>query len=161
MKKMFVAALLGIFALIVSSTAFCEEKATTEEVVAKVKEAVKLIAEKGDAAYPIIRDPKGAFVWKDTYVFVQDMEGAMLVHINPKLEGKNMMNAKDASGKLFQTEMINGLKASPAGNWTEYMWVKPGETTASKKVSFTMVVPKTNLFVGAGVWDVGLADIKK
>ena len=161
MKKMFVAALLGIFALILTSNAFCADKATPEEVMAKTKEAVKLISEKGEAAYPIIRDPKGPFVWKDSYVFVQDLEGNMLVHINPKLEGKNLMSAKDASGKLFQTEMVNGVKASPNGSWIEYMWVKPGEKDASKKVSFCMLVPNTKIYAGAGVWDVSLADIKK
>jgi hypothetical protein len=161
MKKTFVAVLLGIFALVLSSGAFAAEKATPEEVIAKVKEAVKLIEEKGDAAYPIIRDPKGPFVWKDTYVFIGDLDGNLLVHINPKLEGKNMMGAKNASGKLFHAAMVNGVKASPNGYWEEYQWVKPGEKTPSQKVSFHMVVPNTKILAGAGVWDVGLEDIKK
>lgn len=161
MKKTFVAALLGIFALILSSNAFAAEKATPEEVMAKVKEAVKLISEKGEAAYPIIRDPKGPFVWKDSYIFVGDLDGRMLVHINPKLEGKNLIGAKDASGKLFQAEMINGVKASPTGNWIEYQWVKPEEKTASQKVSYTIAVPNTTVYAGAGVWDVSLEEVKK
>ena len=161
MKKTFVAVLLGIFALVLSSGAFAAEKATPEEVVAKVKEAVKLIAEKGEAAYPLIRDPKGAFVWKDSYVFAQNLDGTMVIHINPKLEGKNMLGTKDASGKLFSNEMINGVKASPDGFWIEYMWAKPGEKEASKKAGFCMLVPKTEIFVGSGVWDMGLDDIKK
>jgi methyl-accepting chemotaxis protein len=89
------------------------------------------------------------------------MEGTMLVHINPKLEGKNLMGAKDASGKLFQAEITNGVKTSPAGNWVEYQWVKPGETNPSKKVSYTEAVPNTKVYAGAGVWDVTLEEIKK
>ncbi|MDA8133582.1 MAG: cache domain-containing protein [Desulfobacteraceae bacterium] len=161
MKKTFVAALLGIFALVLSSGAFAEEKATPQEVVAKVKEAAKLISEKGEAAYPLIRDPKGSFVWKDNYIFAQNLDGTMIVHINPKLEGKNMLGVKDADGKLFSNEMINGVKASPDGFWIEYKWAKPGEKDASKKVAFCVLAPKTEIFVGAGVWDMGLDDIKK
>jgi hypothetical protein len=161
MRKALLLVLSGIVALVLSSNAFGVEKATPEEVIAKVKEAVKLIGEKGDAAYPIIRDKNGPFVWKDTYVFVGDMEGNMLVHINSKLEGRNMMGAKDASGKLFHAELINGLKKSPDGYWLEYQWVKPGEKTPSPKVSFHMVVPGTNILAGAGVWDVTLDQVKQ
>jgi signal transduction histidine kinase len=83
------------------------------------------------------------------------------VHVNPKLESKNLMEAKDASGKLFQAEMINGVKASPTGNWIEYQWVKPGEKNASQKVSYTIAVPNTTVYAGAGVWDVSLEEVKK
>ena len=161
MKKKFLLALIGIVALVLSSNAYGMDKATPQEVVAKVKEAAQLIAEKGSDAYPIIRDKNGSFVWKDTYVFVGDMEGNMLVHINGKLEGRNMMGAKDATGKLFHAELINGVKNSPDGFWLEYQWVKPGEKTPSSKVSFHILVPGTNIFAGAGVWDVTLDQVKQ
>jgi cytochrome c len=161
MRKASLLVLCGIFTLVLSSNSFGAEKATSEEVVAKVKEAVKLISEKGDAAYPIIRDKSGPFVWKDTYVFVGDMDGNMLVHINGKLEGKNMMGAKDATGKLFHAELINGVKKSPDGFWLEYQWVKPEEKTPSPKVSFHMLAPGTNVFAGAGIWDATLDQVKK
>ena len=161
MKKTLLLALSGIVALVLSSNALAMDKATPQEVVAKVKEAVKLIAEKGGAAYPIIRDKNGPFVWKDTYVFVGDLEGNMLVHINSKLEGRNMMGAKDANGKLFHAELINGVKKSPDGFWLEYQWVKPGEKTPSPKVSYHEIVPGTNIFAGAGVWDVTLDQVKQ
>lgn len=161
MKKIFMVVLLCVLGLILSPNAFAEEKATPQEVVAKVKEAAKLISEKGEAAYPLIRDPKGSFVWKDNYIFAQNLDGTMIVHINPKLEGKNMLGVKDADGRLFSNEMINGVKASPDGFWIEYKWAKPGEKEASQKVTFCVLAPKTEIFVGAGVWDMGLDDIKK
>ncbi len=160
MKKTLLFVLSGIAALALSSNAFSVEKSTPDEVIAKVKEAVKLIEEKGDAAYPIIRDKNGSFVWKDTYVFVGDMEGNMLVHINNKLEGKNMMGAKDATGKLFHAEIVNGVKKSPDGFWMEYQWVKPDEKAPSPKVSYHMLVPGKNVFAGAGVWDVTIDKVK-
>lgn len=160
MKKVMLLA-VGIFALVCSSAAFGEDKATPDEVVAKVKQAVQLIKEKGADAYPIIRDKNGSFVWKDTYVFVGDLEGNMLVHINGKLEGRNMMGAKDATGKLFHAELVNGVKKDPEGFWMEYQWVKPGQTQPSPKVSYHMMVPGTNVFAGAGVWDITLDQVKQ
>lgn len=161
MRKTLLATLVGIGLIIASSSAFSVEKATPEEVIEKVKQAVKLIEEKGEAAYPIIRDKNGPFIWKDTYVFVGDLDGNLLVHINNKLEGKNMMGAKDASGKLFHAELVNGLKKKPDGYWNEYQWVKPGEKDPSQKVSYQLVVPNKAVFAGAGVWDVTLSQVKQ
>ena len=161
MKKAFVLVLFSLVTVFLSSSAFAMDKATPQEVKAKVEEAVKLIQEKGDAAYPIIRDKNGPFVWKDAYVFISKLEGTMLVHINGKLEGRNMMGSKDATGKLFHAGMVDALNASPTGTWYEYQWVKPGEKTPSPKVSYLQIVPGTDIFAGAGVWDVTLEDIKK
>jgi cytochrome c len=161
MRKSLLLVFVAVFGFVFSSAAFGEEKATPAEVVTKVKEALQLIKEKGADAYPIIRDKKGPFVWKDTYVFVGDLEGNLLVHINDKLEGRNMMGAKDATGKLFHAELINGVKKSPDGFWQEYQWVKPGEKQPSAKVSYQMGVPGTNIFTGAGVWDVTLEQVKQ
>lgn len=161
MKKTFILGLFGIFTLIFASGAFGMEKSTPKEVVEKVQQAVKLIQEKGEDAYPMLRDKNGPFIWKDTYIFVGDMEGKLLVHINPKLEGRNMMAAKDATGKLFHAEMINGLKNSPEGYWLEYQWVKPGEKSPSPKVSYHVLVPGTNVFAAAGVWDVTKAEVEQ
>lgn len=159
MRKFLSLLLVSLFALVFSSTAFGEEKATPAEIVTKVKDAVQLIKEKGSDAYPIIRDKNGPFVWKDTYVSVSDMEGNLLVHVNPKLEGRNLLGAKDATGKLFQAEKIGGLKKSPNGFWSEYQWVKPGEKQPSPKLNYQEVVPGTNIFVGAGIWDVTLNQV--
>jgi cytochrome c len=160
-KTLLLAVFAAIGALVSSSNAFSADKATPEEVIAKVQQAVKLIEEKGDAAYPMIRDKNGPFIWKDTYVFVGDLDGNLLVHINSKLEGKNMMGAKDASGKLFHAELINGLKKKPDGYWNEYQWVKPGEKDPSQKVSYQVVVPNKPIFAGAGVWDITLDQVKQ
>jgi cytochrome c len=161
MKKAFILGLFGIVTFILASTAFGMDKATPQEVKAKVEEAVKLIQEKGEDAYPIIRDKNGPFVWKDSYVFISRLEGTMLVHINNKLEGRNMMGSKDATGKLFHAGMVDVLNAKPTGTWYDYQWVKPGEKTPSPKVSYLMQVPGTDVFAGAGVWDVTMEDIKK
>ena len=160
MKKV-TSIVLGIL-LVFSFTGFtgATEKATPEELVAKIKEAVKLLEEKGDAAYDIVRDKSGPYVWKDAYLFVGDLDGKMVVHpMNKALEGRNMMGAKDVTGKLFHAAMVKKVKDSPKGIWVDYHWVKPGQKKASPKVSFAVLVPGTNLFVGGGLYDIKIDDV--
>lgn len=131
-----------------------EEKATKEECVAKCKEAVALIKEVGfEAAKAKLSDPKGPFVWKDSYVFVQDMEQMMVVHpVNPKLVGKSMKGIKDAKGTMFNYEMQELINKSGEG-WVSYVWPKPGATEPSPKTSYVLRVPGENLWVGAGIYE--------
>ncbi len=143
-------AFLFVFGL---GVAGAQEKATKEECVAKVKEAVALIKQVGfDAAKEKINDPKGPFVWKDSYCFVQDMDQNMIAHgVNPKLIGKSMKAIKDANGKMFNYEMAQ-LAASPGDGWVDYVWPKPGEQDPSPKSSYILRVPGENMFVGAGFY---------
>ena len=56
------------------------ESATKDECVAKCKDAAQLVTDKGiDAAIAEINKKDGPFVWKDSYVFMMDLEGKMLV----------------------------------------------------------------------------------
>ena len=79
-----------------------------------------------EAAMPKLQDPKGPFVWKDSYVFVQDLQGKMLAHPNPKLVGKSFNGMKDVNGKMFNSEMTEIAKNAGEG-WVSYMWPKPNE----------------------------------
>ena len=162
MKKIQVFIWFFVIAFCFSGISFAGEKATIAEVAQKVKEAVNLIKEKGDGAYPIIRDKKGPFVWKGCYLFVGDLEGRLLVHpMNNKLEGRNMMGSKDVKGKLFHAALVKGVKESPEGAFEDYWWIKPGEKKASPKVSFLMLVPGKDIFVGGGLYDITIAEAKK
>ena len=69
------------------------ESATKDECVAKCEEAAQLVTDKGiDAAIAEINKKDGPFVWKDSYVFLMDLEGKMLAHpIKPDLIGKNLL----------------------------------------------------------------------
>ncbi|MCB2188131.1 MAG: cache domain-containing protein [Deltaproteobacteria bacterium] len=138
-----------------------EDKATPKECVQKVQEAVKLIQDKGDAAFDTLRDKNGPFVWKDSYVFVMDFDGVMKVHpMNPKLEGRNLNMIKDSSGKMFNAEMVAVAKG-PGQGWVDYLWLKPGASQPSPKVSYIVGIPDKNLLVGAGVWDMTKAEAEK
>lgn len=161
MKKLVSIAMMAVMVLALAVWASAEEKATPKECVQKVQEAVKLIQEKGDAAYAVIRDKNGPLVWKDSYIFVVNFDGFMMAHpMNPKLEGRKVDTIKDSNGKMFNAEMV-ALAKSPGQGWVEYSWLKPGENKPSPKVSYVMGVPGKDLVVGAGVWDVTKAEAEK
>ena len=73
------------------------ELATKDEVVQKCIEVGKIISTKGvDEAIRQVNDTSGSFVWKDTYVYLMDLEATILAHgPQPKFIGKNLMGLKD------------------------------------------------------------------
>ncbi|HYA40363.1 MAG TPA: cache domain-containing protein [Syntrophobacteraceae bacterium] len=140
---------LFAFSLAVS---VAQEKATKQECVAKCREAVALLKQIGlEAAKAKLQDPNGPFVWKDSYVFVQNFDELMVVHPNPKLVGKSMKGNKDISGKMFNAEMLQ-IATTTGEGWVSYMWPKLGDKDPSPKTSFVLRVPGENLFVGAGIY---------
>ncbi|MBI5420181.1 MAG: cache domain-containing protein [Deltaproteobacteria bacterium] len=132
------------------------DSATKEECVAKSKEAAQMILDKGtDEAIKEINNKTGKFVWKDTYVFLMDLEGTMVAHpMSPGLIGKNLLDMKDkgTEGKLLFKEFVEVAKTKGEG-WVDYMWPKPGEQTPSKKISYIYRVPGKDLLVGAGIYE--------
>src|SRR6266852_6458810 len=71
--------LLAVALLIValSSVAVGQDKATAQEVVAKVREAASTLSKTGDVAP--FNQKQGPWVWKDTYIFVEDCDKKVLV----------------------------------------------------------------------------------
>jgi signal transduction histidine kinase len=145
--------------LLIAGNALAEpESATKEEVVVKVHEAAALINTKGvDEAIKIIGDPKGPFVWKDSYVFLMDLNGKMLAHpIQPELtKEKHLLLMTDPTDKALFVHFVNTARLVGHG-WVEYMWPKPGRNTPSKKLTYIYRVPGKDLFVGAGVYVGGM-----
>ncbi len=153
MKKivLFVSVLLFVFTVGISTA---EEGATKDEVVAKCKAAATMVAEKGlEETIKVIMDKNGPFVWKNTYVFIVDMDTKFTIAhpIKPKLMGKNFMHIKDKGGKMFYAEFVNVAKDKGEG-WVEYLWPKPGEKKPSIKQTYVYKVLGKQLFTGAGIY---------
>jgi len=149
-------AVLGIaVSLCLAGSAFAAG-ATKDECVAKTKEAAAMVNAKGlDAAVAEINKKDGMFVWKDTYVFMMDLDGKMLAHpMSPALVGKNLLDMKDKGdpGKFLFKEFIEVAKGKGEG-WVAYMWTNPGDPKPRKKVTYTYRVPGKNLYVGAGIYE--------
>ena len=127
------------------------DKAFIEDVVNR---AAALIAERGRTAFEEIRDRKGAFVFMDTYVFVDSVDGLELVNAaQPTLEGRNLMELTDLRGKtVVKDEIAAALKEGSA--WLECYWFKPGDNMPALKKTFVRNVqsgPATYV-VGSGIY---------
>jgi cytochrome c len=130
------------------------ENATPDEVITKCHEAAKFIRDNGiDAAMKSIGDKNGPFVWKDTYVFLMNMDGKMLAHpMKPALtEKETLVEVKDTAGKPLFLEFIEVANNKGKG-WVDYMWPKPGQDDPALKSSFIYRVPGTQYIVGAGIY---------
>lgn len=126
-------------------------------VVDMVQDAVARIEKNGAAAYPLLRDMKGAFVAKDAYVFVIDRNGVDLVNpAFPNLEGRNLLDVKDTLGKPLIREMLEVSRSKGSG-WVDYMWPKPGESASTQKSTYvgTARVGGESLLVGCGIYLAG------
>ncbi len=155
MKRLAMAALAVSLGLAWTEATWAQS-ATRDECVAKTQEASQLIKEKGlEAAVAEINKKEGKYVWKDSYVFLMDLDGKMLAHpMSPALVGKNVLETKDKGepGKLLFREFVDVAKTKGEG-WVDYMWPKPGAQIASKKVSFIYRVPGKDVLVAAGLYE--------
>lgn len=139
------------------------ESATKEECIAKVKEAAQMINEQGlDAAIAEIKNKEGKFVWKNTYVFVFDLDGTLVARaLRQKSIGKNFLKWQDYGDPPKQPikEMVD-LATNKGEGWVEYTYPKPeemkkppDERIKSKKLSYIYRVPGKDLLVGAGIYE--------
>jgi signal transduction histidine kinase len=153
MRRLAITFLVLTLGLFLAVGAFADS-ATKEECIAKNKEAAQMINDAGlDAAKAEINKKDGKFVWKDTYVFLMDLDGNMLAHpMKPSLIGKNLLETPDKAGKMFFKDFIAVAK-DPGDGWVDYMWPKPGAEAPQKKISHIYRVPGKNLLVGAGIYE--------
>ncbi|HWI57716.1 MAG TPA: cache domain-containing protein, partial [Bacillota bacterium] len=127
------------------------DKSFIEDVVNR---AAALVADRGTNAFAQLRDKTGPFVFLDTYVFVDSLEGTELVNpAQPSLEGKNLITQKDLNGKLLVREYIDAALAKGSA-WVDYEWYKPGNNTPAHKHAYVRKVQSGNntYIVGSGFY---------
>ncbi len=136
-----------------STVAVGQDKATAQEVVAKVREAASTLSKTGDLAP--FNQKQGPWVWKDTYIFVFDCDKKIEVAhpIKPELVGTDIASIKDTKGNRIFPEGWCDAARKPSGVWVEYWWPKPGEKEDSRKLSYSLRAKGTPYVVGAGVYD--------
>jgi signal transduction histidine kinase len=134
-------------------SALAQEKATPEEVYAKVREAAAYLAEKGDAALDEFNNPEGAWVWKDTYIFVYDCdEGICVANPNNRsLPGTKIEDIVDINGKPVGINLCEASK-KPNGWWIDYMWKVVGSDDQKMKISYIYKAAGAKYTVGAGIY---------
>lgn len=157
MKKYIIVA-IGLMICLLATSAWSAGSATKEECVIKSHEAAAIINSQGlEAGIKAIANPKGPFVWKDSYVFLMDLNGKMLAHpFQPELtQQDHVLLLTDPTDKAMFVHFVNLARNSGHG-WVEYMWPKPGKRTPSKKLTYIYRVPNQDLFVGAGLYVGGM-----
>ena len=124
-------------------------------IASLVDKAAGLIQEQGRAAaFAEFRKKGTMWFTGDVYIFADDMAGNVLLNpAFPQHEGKNVIDQKDANGKLLQRAIVELLKEKEAG-WVDYMWPKPGQTKPSLKWSYVRRVNLDGMpgLVGAGFY---------
>ncbi len=147
-----------MFILCFSAFAWADQSASKDECVTKCYEAAALINAKGLAeAVKEIGNAKGPFVWKDSYVFLMNLDGKMLAHpMQPELTQRpHCLLITDPTDKAIFVSFVNTARTLGQG-WVEYMWPRPGRTSPSKKITYVYRVPGKDLFVAAGVYVGGM-----
>ena len=149
--------LFGVVCLF-SFPGFSAEPPQSEEakqIVALVNDAAALIESKGKDAFPEFKKKNSKWYKGKNYVFVNSMNGIALVNPpTPEIEGKNVIDMKDAKGKAFIREFIETAKTKGSG-WVDYWWPEPGKDKPSKKISYIRKAKMPNgemVIVGAGIY---------
>ena len=125
MKSKLMTTLTMALALAATSV-IAAERVTPKEAEAMVRKGVAYIkANPRDKAMADITDPKGAFVDRELYLTVYQMDGTALAHgANAKFVGKNMIELRDGNGKEHIRERLEMAKTKSTF-WQDFTFVNP------------------------------------
>jgi len=86
------------------------------------------------------------------YFWINDLNAVIVMHpIKPELDGKDLSNFKDKTGKRMFFEFSNVAKKQGAG-FVEYIWPKPGLTDEVDKVSYVKKSDTWGWVIGSGIY---------
>jgi hypothetical protein len=142
--------------LMFSPAAFAQQTGTADEAKAMLMKAVAAARADKAKALDMFNKGEGGFLDRDLYVFCADLiTNKQIANGNPNakaLIGTDLREAKDANGKAFGAEIVDGMKKSE-GVVTEvnYVFPKPGsDKTPVPKVS--LVTRLGDLGCGVGYY---------
>lgn len=102
-----------------------DKRASRAEAQAMVKKAVEYYAKNGrEKAFAEFSKNPGPFIDRDLYVVVYTLQGEPLVHINPKMVGKSMMDMRDPDGTYYIRERMEAAAKGNSG-WQNYKFFNP------------------------------------
>jgi methyl-accepting chemotaxis protein len=86
------------------------------------------------------------------YFWINDLSQKMVMHpIKPALDGKDLSQVQDPSGKHLFTEMVNIVKKNGEG-MVEYLWPKPGFEDPVPKISYVKGFQPWGWVIGSGIY---------
>lgn len=130
---------------------------SARSLIGLVSDATDIVLRSGESAFSSFREPGSRWRQGETYVFVLDLAGLMLVHPDPALEGKYQLDLNDIHGKPVIRGLIAAATRFPGKNdgWYHYLWPKPGSLEPVWKSSYVRRVRAPsgkNYIVGCGMY---------
>ncbi|NKL09463.1 methyl-accepting chemotaxis protein [Rhizobium leguminosarum] len=121
----------------------------------KMEQAGTMTREQAQAA---AKDVIGAMRYgADGYFWINDMHPKMVMHpIKPALNGTDISQMKDPTGKFLFVEFVNKVKKDGKG-FVDYLWPKPGADEPVLKYSYVAGFEPWGWIVGTGVYADDLA----
>jgi signal transduction histidine kinase len=134
------------------------EHSETCSLVSLVEDASERVRTEGESAFEEFRATGSRWQQDETYVFVLDPAGNMLVHPDPELEGTNTIALQDVSGKPIVRGLIGAATTAPGKQqgWYHYQWPVPEGVLPRWKSSYVRRVEAPSgryYIVGAGMYN--------
>ncbi|MBC7576401.1 MAG: methyl-accepting chemotaxis protein [Tardiphaga sp.] len=86
------------------------------------------------------------------YFWINDLGPRMIMHAaKPELDGQDVSNIKDPSGKRLFVEFTEIVKSKGAG-FVDYQWPKPGNDAPQPKLSYVAGFEPWGWVIGTGVY---------
>jgi len=86
------------------------------------------------------------------YFWISDAHPTMVMHpMKPELDGKDLTDVKDPTGKAMFVEMVSAAKV-PGGSFVYYMWPRPGKDQPVQKLSFVKAFEPWGWIIGTGIY---------
>jgi signal transduction histidine kinase len=125
-------------------------------VVDAVESAAALLQREGRGAFEALRDPLGPFFYQDTYVFVLDRNGTLLLNpAFPALEGRSLLSWPDPAERAIAAASLKAVHRD-GSTWTTYNWPRPSASKLpERKTTYLrrVVAPGGEvLIVGSGLY---------
>ena len=138
-------------ALIAAAATFAQAE-TPEAAKALLDSAIGEIKSAGADKAATTFNPGGKWNKGSLYVVMVQFDGTMIAHsANAKMPGKNMLEAKDASGRPFVKEAIAAVKGPGAGE-IPLRWGNPETKQIADATMFVKRVPGQDYYVGTVVF---------
>jgi methyl-accepting chemotaxis protein len=117
------------------------------------------VGEKLEAVASLRRTITNVKVGKTGYVGIiggkGQQRGQYIISKDGARDGENIWNSKDADGRFFIREMVEGATGQPKGKilYHTYSWQNPGESFPRKKVSAVIYFEPFDWIIAAGTYE--------
>jgi methyl-accepting chemotaxis protein len=151
--------IVGVVAVhTVGSVMMDEREGRARVIVEAAKAIVEDFAQKAskgemteEAAQKAARDAVRSIRFDGSeYAFILDKHAKVLAHFNPKVEGQDLWETKDKTGKFFSRDLVTTALAG--GGYVSLYFPKPGATEASAKINYAQLSNAWGWVIGAGIF---------